>query len=106
RFLPGRPLPVGLRRGAVDIGLHVPLVSLRLLLKRSQFLRGRLQFADSLLHLLARLEGDDELRRDGDRLPTVRVARLALLAETDLEDTEVAQFDAAILDQSVDDRIE
>src|SRR5688500_2127216 len=65
-----------------------------------------LQLADLFFHFLARLERDDELLRHVDPLARPRVACFTRCPLFDFKDTEVAEFDAPLLAQRLDDSIE
>ena len=69
------------------------------------FGRPSLHFADSLLHLLARLESDHKLLWDKDFVAGPRVASLACGPSFDLENAEISQFDAVILDERFNDGV-
>jgi hypothetical protein len=62
--------------------------------------------ADLFFHFLARLERDDELLRHVDPLARPRVACFTRRPLFDFKDTEVAEFDAPLLAQRLDDSIE
>src|SRR4051812_34538579 len=65
-----------------------------------------LHFADSLFHLFARLERDDELLWYEHFVAGARVASLACGPAFYFKNAEISQLDAMVLDQRFDDRIE
>ena len=65
-----------------------------------------LHFADSLFHLFARLERDDELLWYKDFIASARVASFPSGPTFDLENSEVSEFDPVVFDQRFDDRVE
>ncbi len=65
-----------------------------------------LHFADPLLHLFARFERDHKLLRHKDFVTRTRVAGLACGPSFDLENTEIPELDAMVLDQRLHDGVE
>lgn len=65
-----------------------------------------LHFADAFLHLFARLECDHKLLRHKDFIARPRVAGLACGPSFDLENAEISEFDAMILDERLNDCVE
>ena len=65
-----------------------------------------LHFADPFFHLFARLERDDELLWHKHFIARSGVASLACGPAFYLENAEISQLDAVVLDQRFDDRVE
>lgn len=65
-----------------------------------------LHFADSLFHLFARLERDDELLWYKHFVARPRVASFACSPAFYFENAEISQLDAVVLDQCFDDGVE
>jgi hypothetical protein len=65
-----------------------------------------LHFADSLFHLFARLERDDELLWYKDFIASARVASFPSGPAFDLENSEVSELDPVVFDQCFDDCVE
>src|SRR5262245_34007115 len=72
----------------------------------SGFGRSTLHFADAFFHLLARLEGNDELLWHEDFIASARVPGLASSPAFYLENAEIPQLNAVIFHERLDDRIE
>ncbi len=63
-------------------------------------------FADPFFHFLAGLERDDELLWYKHLIASTRVASLTCGPPFDLENAEITQLDAMVLDQGFDDSVE
>src|SRR5262245_4393494 len=70
------------------------------------FCRSALHFADPFFHLLAWLERDDKLLWYKHFVASPGVASLACSPAFYLENAEITQLDAMVLNQGFDDRIE
>ena len=65
-----------------------------------------LHFANSLFHLFARLERDDELLWYKDFIASARVASFPSGPAFDLENSEISELNPVVLDQRFDDCVE
>lgn len=70
------------------------------------FVRPAFQFANAFFHFFARLEGDHEFLGNKDLLASPGITSLASSPLFDLENAEIPQFDAFVLDQGLDNRVE